>query len=286
MLSERGVTVERQGSVFKVSIEGGGGGGGGGGARGVVCGMSRASRRRLIDLCQRLEPVPVRQGAPWCGSRIDLTYPGDECELPRVSETKAHYRAFTERMRRRWPHVSAVARLEFGGKGGRQYNPHWHFAAFGMPYIDVEDLRAWWRDVIQSAEPPRVGIGAIRYHRELLAYVSKYVAKEGGELTVCRYPHATVDTATGEVTGVDGELVQPDGRIATGRVWRVHNRKCLPLAEKSVDVVAFGDWIHDVRRAARHRWPHVGERWWCGFTLYTDTPERWWQLVEYHRNGG
>ena len=278
----RRVSLEAQGSVLKASVdpprskrEHSGGG-----PRGRVYEFSKASRKRLIEKCARLDPKPP-DGHRWLGSFITVTYPGPEADLPTVDQVKDHGRAFRERLRRAFPKASAVIRLQFDSAGARDYHPHFHFVAFGLPYVDKDWLEATWADVIGADPGNATQIRALWSMRQALAYVSDYVASEGGGLVHLAYPHAGIDEETGEVVGD----VNEEGLVWIGRVWFEHNKAYLPYADLIQLSIILDSWFYDLKRDARKVWSLVNDHAWAGFSLFVEEPERWIELALYYAQG-
>jgi len=180
-----------------------------GGVRGVVCGFSVESRRRM-----RVKLMQVDWSAVDC-MWVTLTYHEDWGADWR--DWKADLRAFEARLDRRWPHMGDVWRLEFQQRGA----PHFHMIVCWdkgrRPDAGIFGrwVRAAWGAVIGTVVGRRVvdmaawrhGTSAVAVRVQgpdgvgkLLGYVLKDMAKvdQGG----------VVNRDTGEV-------------MATGRVWGV-----------------------------------------------------------------
>ncbi len=266
------VTVELQGHVFKVSCSGGPQTGGG--KRGQIRGFSRASRKRLLEKLARLEPEPI-DGHRHVASFVTLTYPGSVCvdidqetgvidaatDLPSPDAAKADLRAFLERIRRRFPDVSGVWRLQFDSSGSRPYHPHFHLILFGLPYIHKDTIRDWWGSVI-GRESPITRIESIRSWRGVISYAARYVS-----------------AAT--AASVLDNLAYLHGSSVTGRVWGCFNRDSLPFGK--LIALGFDDcpWFYNLKRAARRYFSGVNGYRRQGFTLFSDNPGRWLELLLY-----
>jgi hypothetical protein len=197
----------------------GGGDPRGGGPRGAVRSFSRASRKRLIELFATLKGGEK-------AVMITLTY-GQHWPSP--SASKDHLRTFLQRIRRRWPHVSAIWRLEFQRRGA----PHYHIILFNIPFLPKQDVAAAWHSVIgdeyadwSQGDPraPFTRIEAIKSRRRLIAYVSKYVAKSDEDES-----HQPAPPPQESNTGLDHAAY-----LHSGRFWGVMNREALPYAAKVV----------------------------------------------------
>jgi hypothetical protein len=273
------VNIVCQGSYVRCGFSiGEGGPAAGGGRRDVVNEFSKAARRRLLALFNRMDLRSVKSVF------LTLTY-GQEFPSPR--DAKKHLRRFLERLRRRWPGCSAVWRLEFQERGA----PHFHLVLFGLPYVPKGNIQALWAECIpvsmwdhsgSDAEYPFTRIEMIESKRRLLSYVSKYVAKsekkevaasDGDEVAsgfnLLAYLHAGefVHPLTGEKCG------------SVGRWWGVFNADDLPMAvARAVYFVAALQAAYDFRRSARHVWRGVARRRHQGFSLFVGDAEKWWEL--------
>jgi hypothetical protein len=220
---------------------------------------------------------------------LTLTYGGPEGALPTIEQTKAHKRAFVERLRRRFPQCSGILRLEFESSGVRDYHPHWHFLLFNLPYVPAEVINRWWSEIVGSrwSSEYSTRIEKVRSLRGVLHYAAKYVGKAGGGLVNAAYPHAPSLVVSADGNGV--VVVGPDDPVHTGRLWSVFNRSAMPWADLVTFAVARGGrggWFYDLKRMARRVWPGVNGLPWAGFTLFVDNPERWAELAlgsEYSR---
>jgi hypothetical protein len=266
----KSVTIELQGHVFKVSHSGGPATGGG--KRGAIRGFSAASRKRLLEKLARLEVQPI-DGHRHCATMITLTYPGhcsveidqatgaidSDTDLPSPQQAKADLRAFLERIRRRWPDVSAIWRFQMDSSGNRPYHPHFHIIFFGLPYIDKLMVRQWWSEII-GRPSPITRIESIRSWRGVMSYAARYVsaATAAGVLDYLAYLH---------------------GSSVTGRVWGVFNRACLPFGKLIKLAFDSFPWFHDLKRSARRYFAGVNGYRDQGFVLFTDNPERWLELL-------
>jgi hypothetical protein len=247
--------------------------------RGRVFGLSYASRKRLLEKFARFTPQAVK-GHRNVAVFLTLTYPGAEEELPTPQDAKAHLRAFLERIRRRYPEASGVWRLEFDSEGVRDYHPHFHLILFRLPFIDKRVIQRWWRSVIGCEwARPFTRVEAVRSWRGVMSYASKYVCSEAGGLDHDAYPHAGIDSETGEIVG---DVAVESGRVHTGRVWGVFNRGELPYAELREYVMSVGDWFFDLKRSARCKWEGVNGYGWAGFTLFVEEPDQWVELARFY----
>lgn len=244
------------------------------GRRGNVTTFSRASRKRLLDLFNSLDVKLARRA-----TLITLTT--REVLTPR--EFKRDFRALVERIRRRFSDrsdMSGVWRLEYQRRGA----PHVHLIMFNMPYLQFSELRQMWGEIVNQPDVS-VNIKLIKNHRQLMSYVSKYVAKnpdapEGGAgstlLDVGSYLHA--EGVSDEETRQDGEAAEQE---SAGRVWGYYRRAALPFAtlkvvEGDISYVA----LHTMKRAARKHYKRASRGQFSGFTLYCDSSQ-WFRYFMY-----
>lgn len=270
------IRMSKQGHVFRIAVKADGADHKGGGGRGKVVGFSKGSRRRLIEKMARLE-VPENGSAQF----ITLTYHND---FPDCDGARANWRAFSERLRRRWASSSGVWRMELQKRGA----PHFHIVAFGLP----EALpQSWvldqWRAVTGDDTITEVSVKPLDGWKAILGYVSKYVAKvsdsvysespdsleslDGAGLDHVTYPHASFETV--------------------GRVWGVYNSPCLPWAALEVFEWSVMGWLSKLKRAVngflRAKRRAIGKkRGWSvqpgtstGFLLLSDNPSAWFDLA-------
>lgn len=185
-------------------------------ARGQVVEFSRRSARRLAALVMSTQSnhKPLF---------VTLTY-ADEA----VPDRGTHHRTakrdldvLLKRFRRAWPEASAVWRIEFrprqSGVFLGELLPHYHLLVWGersadvvKEYVYADWFRSNWYDIAGGGNEAHLEHGTdvqmIRSVRGTAAYVSKYLAKESA-------------------------LTLPEG---VGRMWGVHNRRCLPTGDRVV----------------------------------------------------
>lgn len=196
--------VEQQGHVLKVHVkENAPSSSEGAPPRGAVTSFSRKSRKRLLELFNRLEIA---------GRRTTFLTLTTAQPLPAFQATTA-FRKFKERLRRRFPDVSFVWRKELQKRGAW----HYHLILFDFPYIPQAQLQRVWEQCT-GEQRSIVDVRLVTTHKELMSYVSKvvaYVSKDDDapSLDTCPYLHAE------------------DAR-STGRWWGVHNKEKLPFAER------------------------------------------------------
>lgn len=218
--------------------------------RGKITGFSAASRRRMMELVQRL-------GAEKSRVFVTLTYGAD---FPTPKDAKQHLRAFLERIRRKFSdkEVSAIWRIELQERGA----PHFHLMFFKLPFLPKEDLQKMWGEVI-GQERPFTRIEFIRSHKGVASYVAKYMTKQESAETV----HS----------GFNYVSYLHD----IGRIWGIFNAKFLPLdVAITVTYPFLGKAITKFRHYAILKWPELANREHFGFTLYVKDAYKWLELWE------
>lgn len=240
--------------------------------RGAITEFSRKSRKRLLELTARLDLA--MQTLKRMVVFITLTYGS---EFPSGEASKAHHRAFLERIRRFAPESAAIWRLEYQKRGA----PHYHYIFFNLPYIPKADLQKWWAEIIgiqywdKSGEYPRypfTRIEALRSPRQTIYYVSKYIAK-----------HETDEA-------VSGFINVP--YLHAGRFWGVFNSDFLPFAELltmtlQAETVSMDTLLFQFKRLMSKKWKRANKFGRLkGASIFVDYARCWhdaflWCLMEY-----
>lgn len=240
------LALEQQGTLLAVANRATPGYRAGGGTRGKVTTFSNASRMRLIRKMSRLEPRKI--------SFLTLTYPE---RFPSPQEAKQHLRALLERFRRRFPHMSAIWRLEFQQRGA----PHFHLICFEMPYVGFREIRQWWTEIIVKYvdnHEPRVRIEKINSRRGAMWYVAKYLGK--------------VEQSQ---AGVSSIFIH-DAYLHAGRVWGCFNQSWLPYAPLVYTEILTSNprAIADVKKVMRRYWSRTNKRRFHGAVVLTDAAQQ------------
>lgn len=180
--------------------------------RAKITTFTRKSRKRLIDMVARFRKIDK-------AIFITLTY-GQK--WPDMEESKRHLKNFLQRIRDNYPQASGIWRLEFQERGA----PHYHLLLFNLPFWKKEDVAAAWLQTIgdefgdwSSGEcrAPFTRIELINGLKHALAYVSKYIAKEG---------------KSGMRPGDCGFNYAPySQKPYTGRFWGILNVDDMPFGE-------------------------------------------------------
>ena len=221
------------------------------GKRGNVCTFSKGSRIRLLRKFARLEVV---EGAGYRSKVSFLTLTTQRHLHPRV--IKRFAQMMFKRVSRKYPSLSVVWRLEFQKRGA----PHLHCVCFNAPYIDRIWLVAAWGELVDQVNPV-VDIRRVKSTRQLVSYVSKYVAKVGDA--------SLLDIGTKNA----GDFGRWDGmENSVGRLWGVWNAERLPFAQLDTALVPLdGSWWL-IRGYCRKFYEYISDDELCGFTVFTDDP--------------
>lgn len=173
----------------------------GGGKRGLVTGMSTASRRRMMRLIASVE----RGVQPIF---VTLTLPGKASSDH--SEWKGYLDKFRKRLVRAHPGAAAIWRIEFQtrktGPSLGEVVPHYHLLVYGVSYFDLRQfVPGSWAEACGGGDEDHLRAGTrverVKSFRGIMRYAAKYLTKD---------------------------CVLPDGW--QGRSWGVISKKMLPLA--------------------------------------------------------
>jgi len=219
--------------------------------RGTVEGFSHQSRMRLFRKLARVK-APDHPGYRSNVSFLTLT-------------TRVHYhprvlkhlaQLLFKRITRKYARLSVVWRLEFQKRGA----PHLHCLLYNAPWIDREWLVANWGELVDQ-EKPVVDIRRVKSYRQLMSYVSKYVAKVGDS--------SLLDIGTKNAAAAKIWDGMPRN---VGRLWGVWNADCLPFAELEKGVVPLdGSWWM-IRQYCRKFYNSIWDDEESGFTIFVDDP--------------
>lgn len=173
-----------------------------GAARGHITRFTKASRRRLFDLFNRLT---VEGTTP---KFLTLTFSGN----PTPAEAKVALSRFTKRLIRKHPNASAVWRMEMQERGA----PHFHLIVFNMPYYPQDKLQKVWEQCTREAKSI-VNVKAIKTKKGVFGYVAKYVGK--------------VEDEGSSSLDEDTYLTDEEETPSVGRWWGIVNKSFLPFAD-------------------------------------------------------
>lgn len=268
-------------------------------------GFSKQSRKRLLEYMARLDCEKYFE-AGGQAVFVTYTYPRD---FPSDRKAKRHLRALLMRVARRWRLAAGIWRMEHQQRGA----PHFHIILFGIGPADCPLVRSLWAKVIGYAggqAPLQVRAEPVTSWRKLQNYVAKYCAKSSGEaergLDNVTYLHAPIGEAFYGDTEVPGGAVTMRGRTRSdteGRVWGWFHKRALPWGSLDLFPAIPSTWLTVLKRAAnrflRASWKarkvqalrenrefkgrarpfrlQGSKR--VGFSLFSDNPERWFDLA-------
>ena len=157
--------------------------------RGGVKGLSADARRRMLRLMGQWPKAIFDRCVVFSTT---LTYPK---VFPTAKESKRHFEAFREALRRRWPSAFAVWKLEPQRRGA----PHYHLVIAIPPEnvrwsIEAEiwledDFHGWvagtWFRIAGNGDPLHLEfhlgsdrvVERVRSYRQFMGYLAKYVGK-------------------------------------------------------------------------------------------------------------
>jgi hypothetical protein len=198
----------------------------GGGRRGRIKGFSSAARLRLmrtIGKIKRDAELPLF---------ITLTYPD---KFPDAETSKHHLVMFSKRVKRAFPGIGLIWKLEPQDRGA----PHYHLLAWGC---EEEKLKKWiplaWYEIAGGGDLKHLGfhqgklgngnvhcVQKVRSFRGVASYASKYLGK------------------TFEVSGW--------GDKWTGRFWGVINSENIPFGELIMREIEYAHAVKVMRLQRR-----------------------------------
>ncbi len=135
---------------------------------------------------------------------VTLTYPDEK--IPSPKESKAHIKEFFRRLKREYPYLGYIWRLEIkkrkSGIHKGEIAPHYHFFLWGVPYEDARKLIATiWFNVVSSGVDKHLLAGTrvetIKSENGIMGYAGKYLGKEDLE---------DYDADLGNVWGKGGKI--------------------------------------------------------------------------------
>lgn len=168
------------------------------GKRGIISNMSSKSRSRLMARFAMLD----KSKQPLF---VGLTYPE---KYPSMKESKRHFKVFFQRMKREYPEIGYIWRIELQKRGA----PHYHIFLWGCGDMKRDFVKIYkfiltnWADVVDSDDIQHLIHGAevetIRTPNGAMAYASKYMAKKDN----------TEINETGRCWGYGGKVPWAEGQ--------------------------------------------------------------------------
>jgi hypothetical protein len=235
--------------------------------RSTITDFSAGSRRRMFDLFHRLDicTKPIF---------LTLTY-GDD--YPDAKTAKNHLRALLERFRRAYKSkgTSAIWRMEFQERGA----PHFHIMLFELPYVAKDKIQQMWSEIV-GQNNLFTRIEQVRSHKQVMSYVSKYIAKVNPD---------GADSGFNSLSYLHAYRAKYGDNI--GRVWGVFERDNLPFAERIEIALPFNKARFERFKAyAAQKYPPIADYQSDGFRLYVRDARQWENLfhtiydIPFHAN--
>lgn len=196
--------LEVQGSVLQIKEKTvwGDGREKGSSKRGVVFDFSKKSRKRLIELFNRMDLTDKRTVF------VTLTF----SNIPSISDATQAFKRFISRMCYKYQNFCCVWRKEFQKRGA----VHYHLLCWNLPFIKQSLLQEIWTECTRE-DRSIVDIRLVHSKKHALRYVSKYLGKVGDD---------------GVSTSLETlPYSQNEEKVSVGRLWGIVNREVLPMAE-------------------------------------------------------
>jgi hypothetical protein len=213
--------------------------------RGKTGVYSAGSRRRLMQFINSI----IRTFLPVF---ITLTYPDNYPVDAKIF--KRDLDNFIKRLRRKFPKIGGVWKLEIQLRGA----PHYHLLVWGVPEIDLRDfVPTAWYEVVGSGDWLH-----LRWHEGLLGHGNKHCVSQAESykqvnVYVTKYISKKVDTSGAE--------------LEWGRWWGVFGKENLPLAP--VGVVSIPQKLaNDIMRYQR-RFARIRSRDYPALTIICDADQ-------------
>lgn len=221
--------------------------------RGTIKQFSKAARKRLFVLFHKMNVVQFLF--------VTLTY-GQK--FPPAKDSKRHLKMFIQRLKRKYPKVAGVWRIEFQ----KRHAPHYHLLLTNVGFIPKDEICAMWEGVIGQRFCNQTGktftrIERIKSKKHALSYVSKYVGKV-----------AKREARSSGFNTVSYQTVY-------GKHWGVIGREYLPFAPERVYVVECDSRTYR-RFKAVFQWNTRIDKianFFVGFTVFTERPICWLDLL-------
>jgi len=181
---------------------------------------------------------------------VSLGYPDGIVKLPYTERSKHRYLflRYVEKFVGR--NVPCIWRIEWEERKSGAYTgklaPHWHMMFMNLRWLDMDNIRLWWRKAIGADDGPlSTDVRRIRGERGVVRYLSKYVSK-----------YCSLDLYTYHNSG-----------IQFGRHWGCTRDELIPLSPVLVDRELTEEEIAVFKGFARSRWKRYEENNGGGFYL-------------------
>lgn len=221
--------------------------------RGTIKQFSKAARKRLFEMFHKMNVVSFLF--------ITLTY-GQK--FPPAKDSKRHLKMFIQRLKRKYPQVAGVWRIEFQ----KRKAPHYHLLLTNIRFIPKDEICEMWEAVIGQRFTNQTGktftrVEKIKSKKHALSYVSKYVGK--------------VAKAERRASGFNSVSYQ----TAFGKHWGVIGRAHLPFAPEHAFLIEMDSRTYR-RFKAVFQWSTKIDKianFFVGFTVFTERPLVWVELL-------
>lgn len=234
----------------------------GGGIRGKVDGFSRQSRKRLIDTFAKFDKNKVARQTKILF--VTLTYQHIQTD---AQQAKRHLKTFMERLKRRYPKLWAVWKMEYQNRGAI----HFHILLGGVGWLPIHaddgfDAQQAWNEVSGQNANNSLDVERIRSYRGALRYASKYLGK--------MIEQTPADMGL-SIAHNGAEEVQA---TSSGRLWGIYQRNNVPFAnEQRVDIdTSYYNYLLFLSQNVKSVW----KRFDSSFTLYTDSGDAIFRQLE------
>lgn len=181
---------------------------------------------------------------------VSLGYPDGIVKIPYNERSKHRYLflRYVEKFVGR--EVPCIWRVEWEDRKSGEYTgklaPHWHMMFLNLRWLDMDNIRLWWRKAIGADDGPlSTDVRRIKGERGVVRYLSKYVSK-----------YCSLDLYTYHNSG-----------IQFGRHWGCTREEQIPLSPVLVDRELTAEEIAVFRGFARSRWKRYEENNGGGFYL-------------------
>jgi len=157
-----------------------------------ITGFSRQARFRLLKFGCTIDFK--RSGF---SVLITLTYPDRYFRIDK--DTRNMHRAHFVRKLETYLgiQVKGLWRVEWvprqTGMNVGEFMPHFHLLLYGLPFVPWQRINEWWKSVIHEAGDVATDIRGAKSKRQSGLYLSKYVAKECGNVSLSLHHISPID---------------------------------------------------------------------------------------------
>lgn len=151
--------------------------------RGVVTMFSRSARMRMLRLIAKINWQEVGNS-----TFVTLTYPDSHYDRKNALRTMDRSQFIRDLEKFTHKKIPVLWRCEWQprktGTHRGLFVPHFHLLVFGVPFIPHQEVRQWWRRILDVkgslATDVRKVVGIDGAGRYLAKYVSKYTSLDNG----------------------------------------------------------------------------------------------------------